>query len=183
MPPGSKPPTLPAITMDSLRLFNSIKDTVFSIDKDLNQTNNTGIYFAPELYISFCIGKDILKRQEEIFNTTNVEWLREINLGNGGPTDIIFKVDNKYSIIELKIRDNIHSYKSDVDKLKRLKLNANKFFCVLVDTFTDTTDKRLINLENDYGNNIVKVGGVSFQTWNNLYKKNVFCILNLYSIV
>jgi len=169
--------------MDSFQLFNSIKETVLNIDKDLKLTNNTGIYFAPELYISFCIGKDILKKQQDIFNVPNVEWLREINLGNGGPTDVIFKVGDKYSIIELKIRDNVHSYKADVEKLKRLKLNAEKFFCVLVDSFTNTNDNRLRELENCFGNTISNVGYFAFPTWNNLYKKQFFCILNLYLIV
>lgn len=168
--------------MNRINLFNSIKDTVLKIETELKQTNNTGVYFAPELYITFCIGKDILQNQQSVFNTTNVEWLREINLGNGGPTDIIFKIGDKYTIIELKIRDNIHSYKTDIEKLKRLKLNAQKFFCVLLDSFTVANDSRLIELENQYSDTISKIGHFAFPTWNNFYKKQIFCNLNLYSI-
>ena len=168
--------------MNSFNLFNSIKETVLKIDIELKQINNTGVYFAPELYITFCIGKDILQNQQSVFNTTNVEWLREINLGNGGPTDIIFKIGDKYTIIELKIGDNIHSYKRDVEKLKRLSINAEKFFCVLLDSFTDTNDNRLIELESQYGNIISKIAHYQFPTWNKFYKKQIFCNINLYLI-
>ena len=169
--------------MNSVHLFDSIKDTVLNIDADLKLTNNMGIYFAPELYIAFCIGKDIIKNQKPIFNATNAEWLRETNLGNGGLTDIIFRVNDMYSIIELKIRDTVHSYKADIEKLKRLKLNAQKFFCVLVDSFEMTNDNRLIELEKENSDTILKVGHFAFPTWNNYYKKQIFCLINLYSIV
>ena len=168
--------------MNTLNLFNSIKNTVLKIEKELKQTNNTGIYFAPELYITFCIGKDIKQNQQSVFNTTNVEWSREINLGNGGPTDLIFKIGSKYTVIELKIRDNIHSYKRDIEKLKRLNLNAEKFFCVLLDSFTPTNDGRLNELEKEYPNTILRVGHHPFQTLDDRYRKQIFCNLNLYLI-
>lgn len=163
-------------------LFNSIKETVVNIDKELKEINETGIFFAPELYISFCIGKEIMQNRLTIFNSTNVKWERESNLGNGGPSDIIFKIDHNCTIvIELKIRDKINSYKRDIEKLKRCEYHGYKFFCVLADSFKPTKDNRLIELENFYQRSILKIDHHAFSTWS-IYKKQTFCCLNLYLI-
>jgi hypothetical protein len=144
-------------------------------------TKEKGIFFAPELYISFCIGKDITKSCYNIFDTS-VEWLRETNFGNGGPTDIIFKTADTYVLIELKLRDTIEAYKADIEKLRRLNIASEKFFCVLLDSFTPSNDDRLNKLEKEYSNNLILIGHHVFPTWNNWYKKQIFCNLNLYSI-
>ena len=167
--------------MNINKLFNNIVDTVWDIEKNLKSTNNTGIFFAPELYTAFYIGINILKDKNKIFGNLKVEWQRETSLGNGSISDIIFKSDESYTIIELKIRDNIHSYKTDIAKLQSLGKKGRKFFCVIVDSFSSTNDNRLIELEKDT-ETIFRVGRFAFPTWNNRYKQKVFCILNLYSI-
>ena len=169
--------------LNTSNLFNNIKKTVLKIEEELLHINKTGVFFAPELYIAFCVGKDIMQNQQQIFNTTNVKWCREIDLNNGGITDIMFEIGNKQIVIEVKIRDDIHSYKRDIEKLNRLKTNSQKFFCVLLDSFAETNDKRLIELENFYGNSISKIGQHAFPTWDVIYKKQIFCNLNLYLIV
>lgn len=169
--------------LNSLNLFNNIKGTILKIDKELKEINNTGIYFAPELYISFCIGKDIFQKRQSIFNTTNVKWSREIKLSNGGITDIVFEIEDKQrqTIIEVKIRDDIHSYIRDIEKLKDLKIIGEKFFCVLVDTSPPKNDGRLTELDK-YCDTISRIDGFSFPTWNDRYESQIFCNLNLYLV-
>jgi hypothetical protein len=40
----------------------------------------------------------------------------------------------------------------------------------------------LFELEKEYAESLFQVGHHSFPTWNDWYKKQVFCNLNLYSI-
>jgi hypothetical protein len=164
-------------------LFSIIKKTIDDINKDLCETNDTGIYFAPELYVAFRLGQEIMRSRFKVFGTENVEWLREINLGNGGPSDIVFNThDGMYIVIELKLRNNYDAYKADIEKLKKLPDNYCKYFCVLLDSFSDSTDDRLIKLKKHYGDSLRGLGHHSFKTWNNWYSKQIFCHLKLYRI-
>ena len=164
-------------------LFQTIKKTVLTIDTELNTTNKTGVFFAPELYLAFCIGRDIYKDRVNIFGTEDIEWLREINLGNGGPSDIYFKTGDSNIIVELKLRDTGYSYQADIEKLNRLPATDEKFFCVLVDTIENKYDGRLDNLQSKYENEIINIGHHSFPTWNNWYSSQVHCHLNLYKLL
>lgn len=164
-------------------LFQTIKNTVLTIDTELNKTNETGIFFAPELYTAFCIGQDIYNDRLNIFRTQDIKWLREINLGNGGPSDIHFKTGDNHVIVELKLRDTGYAYQADIEKLKRLPATDEKFFCALVDTIENKYDGRLDNLKSQYENELINVGHHSFPTWNNRYSSKVHCHLNLYKVL
>ena len=164
-------------------LFKTIQTTIRQIDEELKESNGTGIYFSPELFVAFCLGREISKNRGEIFPSDKVEWLREINLGNGGPSDIVFKNEGLFTVIELKLRGTYDSYKADIEKLKRLKDGHRKYFCVLLDSFTEQNDDRLIKIENEYLRGINKVGHISFPTWNNWYQRQIYCNLNLYEII
>jgi len=164
-------------------LFQTIKNTVLTIDTELNKTNETGIFFAPELYTAFCIGRDIYNDRLNIFGPQDIKWLREINLGNGGPSDISFKTGDTHVIVELKLRDTGLAYQADIEKLKRLPATDEKFFCVLVDTIENKYDGRLDNLQTKFGNEIINIGHHSFPTWNNWYSSKVHCHLNLYKLL
>lgn len=163
-------------------LFETLKEAVLCIDSELRQLNNTGIFFAPELYIAFCLGRDIYKNRDRIFGTSDVKWLRETNLGNGGPSDICFEVENRKVVFELKLRDTSHAYNADVEKLKRLTEIEEKFFCVLLDKIKDD-DGRLLNLVSMSQSAINNVGQYNFPTWNNWYSSNVSCSLNLFKVL
>lgn len=167
--------------MNPQNLFNCIRETVLTIDTDLKATADKGIFFAPELYTAFSIGRDIKKNSESIF-ISPAEWLRETNFGCGGPTDIAFKVDNHHFFVEVKLRNNISAYKADIEKLRRLDNNSVKIFCVLLDSFTPQNDSRITELEKQYSGSLHHIGHHSFPTWNDWYIKQVFCNLNLYSI-
>ncbi len=164
-------------------LFRLIQNTIEKIDKELKDSNGTGVYFSPELYVAFCIGREISKNRNEIFQQDEIEWIREIDLGNGGPSDIVFKCEELLIVIELKLRGTYNSYKADIEKLRRLKGKYRKYFCVLLDSFTEQNDGRLIKIENEYANGIERVGHYAFPTWNNWYQRQVYCNLNLYEII
>ncbi len=164
-------------------LFQSIKSTVLTIDTELNTANDTGVFFAPELYIAFCIGRDIYKNRLNIFGTQDIKWLRETNLGNGGLSDISFKTADNHVVIELKLRDTRYAYQADIEKLKMLPATDEKYFCVLVDTIADKYDGRADYLKTKYENEIINVGHHSFPTWDNWYSSEVHCHLNLYKLL
>lgn len=163
-------------------LFNRIKKTIQNIDDELRRSNNTGVYFAPELYTAFCLGRDIFQNRAAIFDLPDLIWLRETTLNNGGPSDIVFKLGNRHVVIELKLRDTGDAYGADINKLKLLSATDEKYFCVLLDSFTDQNDERLLNLEQQNQGHLRKIGHYSFPTWNNWYKNQIYCNLNLYKI-
>jgi len=165
------------------KLFEIIRTTVNGIESELKRSDNTGIYFSPELHVAFCIGRDVSKNRKQIFGENEVQWLRETNIGNGGPSDILFKDGDRYIVIELKLRGTYDSYKADIEKLKRLDAKHQRFFCVLLDSFSEQNDERLIKLENEYINQITRIGHASFPTWNNWYQRQIYCNLNLYEVV
>lgn len=171
------------------RLFDLIKETVSELNKELEEVNGTGIYFAPELYVAFSIGKEIARRKDEIFRVKNVFWGRERDLKNGGPSDIVFeqkfgKNKKVISVIELKLRDKYDAYKADIEKLIRLDLpECRRYFCVLLDSFTKSNDERLLKLESEYSENISRIDQSSFEVNQDWYKKQVYCVLNLYEVV
>lgn len=166
------------------KIFDSIKNTAILIDENLKLLCNKGIYFAPEIYLTFCIGQKIMENREDIFGTNNKEWLREKDLGNGGPSDIVFSSEDgkPFIVIELKLRDTYQSYEDDIKKLLNLQGNFTKYFCVFLDSFSKSNDERLTNLENNYKEKLIKVGHFSFKTWNNWYQNQVYCNLNLYRV-
>ncbi|MDX2190326.1 MAG: hypothetical protein SFY32_10710 [Bacteroidota bacterium] len=168
--------------MNSNELFNSIVKSVLEIDNTLKNANNTGIFFAPELYVAFHLGLDITNNKSYIFNDyTTLEWCRETNLGNGGPSDILYKIDSKYNtVIELKIRQDYYSYEADIEKLLKLPSNMNRYFCVLVDSFSNQNDARITKLFEKY--EMEKIGSFDFETWNERYVKQVYCIINLFKV-
>jgi Holliday junction resolvase-like predicted endonuclease len=163
-------------------LFDTIKNTICTIENELKNLDNKGVFFAPELFIAFCIGKDIFISRENIFGTQKIDWLRETYLGNGGPSDIIFKKDETYVVIELKLRSTIDAYKKDVEKLKKLPEAYEKFFCVLIDQIPENIDGRADRLETVYGSQVEKIGHYFFPTWP-VTHKNIDCHLNLYKVI
>lgn len=164
-------------------LFESIKRTVLQIEEELKTSNKTGIFFAPELYVAFCIGRDVSNQRQEIFGK-DVAWTRETDIGGGGPSDILFKDHETYTVIELKLRDTVYSYRADVEKLSRIDSKHGRFFCVLLDSFTPTNDSRLTELESLYQSTLIKIDQFSFPTWNGWYtSRQVYCCLNLYQVM
>jgi hypothetical protein len=174
--------------MNDEKLFSTIVETVSNIDKDLNGICKKSIFFAPELYVAFLIGREIKINESDIFNES-VEWLRELNLdlGNpkGGPIDIVFNYPNTTLAIELKMVSKFQEYVQDIEKLLKLRYKPyQKYFCALVDSDEPNKDNRLTALENQYGDKLRIVGSHSFlTTWNRMNVKQVNCLIRLYEVI
>ena len=79
--------------MDEKSLYDTIYKTLIEEDEEFTRLSDQGIFYAPELYIALLLGKEIKKNEKEIFKS-NVTWIRETDLGNGGPTDFAFKIED-----------------------------------------------------------------------------------------
>ena len=169
--------------MNEHLLYKIILENLQTEDQELTELTGNGIFYAPELYIAFKLGKNIKKAEKSIFNQ-EVTWMRETNFENGDPTDFAFKVNNLTYAFELKLRDNLYAYKADVEKLNLLGSKFQKYFLALVDTWQTEkeNDSRITNLENDFPELRRISEFVSFNTKQNRYKKQVCCTVGLWKI-
>jgi len=107
-------------------------------DSVLKDIANQGIFYMPELAFAYSCGKAIMIEREYVFGDLSPVWKREEDLGNGGPTDLLFELPSgKCIAIEFKLRAREDSYVRDIEKL--LRLDSEKYviaFCALVDTFS-----------------------------------------------
>lgn len=119
-------------------LFGLITGVIQQIEKELAQYKK-GIFFAPELHIAFEIGKALFKERRNVFGTEEVKWHREVDLKNGGPSDLVFEANNEKIVFEFKVSDTSQSYEKDINKLERLSESnefiRHRFFIALVDHF------------------------------------------------
>jgi hypothetical protein len=170
--------------MNTKILYNTISHRIEKEDLELTNLNGEGIFFAPELYIAFTIGKAIKSNEVSVFGE-RTEWHREIDFGNGGPTDFAFRTSEKIYAFELKIRDTYHSYYSDIEKLNKLDNKYEKFFISIVDSWESKKEKdnRILYVENKYPNvsRIVR-NFKSFPTQQKRYEGNVCCTLAIWKL-
>lgn len=164
-------------------LYQTIFDTLKKEDEELTTLTGQGIFYAPELYIAFVLGKEIKKNDTSIFGQS-VEWIRETSFGNAGPSDFAFKTSKKTYVFELKLRDTIDAYCVDIEKLRKLDNDFAKYFLALVDSWdTDKAkDKRIISLERECPE-LTRVSSInSFSTKQNRYKGKICCTVGLWSL-
>ena len=97
----------------------SENDELIKISEETNQ--NLGLFHMPELAFAYECGKYIMENAHNIFEPDDIPvWKRELNLGNGGPSDLIFEFKDGYKIVvEFKMRDTIDAYLNDVSKLSK----------------------------------------------------------------
>ncbi len=180
--------------MTNKLIFDAIKEAVQTQKNEL-EIISKGIFFAPELVLAFSIGKVIYRDRANIFNAPadKINWKREINLNNGGPSDIVFEVENSSEItqsyvIELKLRNTFDSYQADIDKLIRLPSKEDKsytkLFCALIDTFDKEDDLRIKTIEKNNEDTISRVDDfLIFKTIEDRYSsKDVHCVVGLWHI-
>jgi hypothetical protein len=139
-------------TINQELLFETIYKVAETIENELSADYGKGIFFVPELHFAFEVGKAIFKSRQEIFGVDKIEWLRETNLKNGGPSDLVFKTDAEWIVFEFKIADTWNSYEKDIKKLQRLSefidFQGEMYFVALVDTFPEKVDGRMEYLKN-----------------------------------
>ncbi|MBY5950538.1 hypothetical protein KUV23_06110 [Algoriphagus marincola] len=142
------------LSIDEHELFNIIFKVANDLEEEFFSLNNTGIFFVPELHYVIEVGKAIYKNRKKIFGTDSITWTREQNMGNGGPSDLIFQVDSVPVIFEFKMRSKWQAYIADIEKLKKLKQPDRRnhlYFIALSDFFRNREDERIKMVEKTSG--------------------------------
>ena len=172
--------------MNTQALFNCIFSKLRQEDQELTQLSGEGIFYAPELYVAIVMGKAIKSNETEIFNSES-RWVRETSFGYGGPTDFAFHVGNTKYVFELKLRDTVHSYINDVQKLKSMSdkedAHYEKYFIALVDSYThkDEPDGRISSLEQHYPD-LRRIAIEDFETDQTRYEKQIYCNVVMWKV-
>jgi hypothetical protein len=166
-------------------LYNTIFERLEKEDFDLTSLTGQGIFYSPELYIAFILGKEIKRKEISIFGEKQ-EWIRETDFKNGGPTDFAFRKENEVHTyaFELKLRDTVAAYSTDIQKLKRLDNSYTKFFLALVDSWDIQKDKdeRIRSLENEHPELKRVANFTSFSTSQKRYKGQICCTVALWTL-
>lgn len=144
-----------------------------------------GIFQMPELAFAYLCGKEIMLSSKEIFGEDIPKWERELNLGNGGPTDLLFTFkDGGRIAIEFKMRDTGDAYIGDVDKLSNIQdSNVVKIFCAVIDVFVKDdlcSDGRIDKIEQD--RRTEKLALESFKTNQSWYQREVCGVLGIWKV-
>ena len=172
--------------MDIDELAKTICKVAENEDNILSELAGEGIFHMPELAFAYDCGKAIIEKSSKIFGTNKVKWNREIDLGNGGPTDLVLTINNSYRVaIEFKMRDTSTAYENDIKKLAKLNDKETiKIFCALVDVLEKdrNDDGRQAHIENLQGHIVSPIHKVSFKTNQNWYKSPVFCYACVWSV-
>jgi hypothetical protein len=152
-----------------------------------------GIFNMPELAFVYDCGKAIMLNRRDIFGEVDVKWEREVDLKNGGPTDLVFRLqkENRLIAIEFKLRDTKDAYLRDVSKLLALSadnvngMEITRVFCALVDTFSHkcSSDTRITSLDNDPRVRRINQDRLSFKTSQSRYSSDVSCVVCLWEVV
>ena len=164
-------------------LFETTVRSVKGIDQELRSLCDKSIFFAPELYVGFCIGMEVTREAKR--RNILIEWHREVKGQGSGPVDLLFKVENEIIYLELKLADTYDQYRDDIQKLRSIReANAKKYFCVLLDSFSEENDDRLIKLENEFSNVILsKKHEKGFKAQSERYIRQTYCCINLYEVL
>lgn len=157
-------------------------------DRELREISNEGIFHMPELAFSYACGKSIMQNHKQIFDGRKANWVREKDLGNGGPTDLLFEFECGHRIaIEFKMRDKSSSYLKDLKKLSLLKDDRTaRIFCALTDTFNrqlpDDGRHAAVEKFEEIPINSLLEPKPSFQTNQNWYSGTVSCVVGVWSV-
>ena len=166
-------------------LYQHIYDVVKSEDEELKSIYEKGVFFAPELYLAFKIGKELKKEELSIFGQ-EVEWYRELAIEGHGPSDLVLEgKDGTKIVMEFKLRSTSHDYQDDINKLLGLGPKYSRYFIALVDSWTDVygNDPRILELENVFPGKIIRINKFkSFSTDQDRYTRQVSCTVAIWAI-
>lgn len=167
-------------------IAKTIQDVAFKENEILSEIADDGIFFMPELAFVYECGKAIMRDRHSIFGNNNPVWKRETDIGNGGPTDLIFELDDGYRIaIEFKMRDTADSYIKDIKKLSRIDdAKIIRIFCALIDVFTKNLpdDGRQKTIEDLPNSQVKLISKDDFPTKQNWYTTETSCVTAVWSI-
>lgn len=119
----------------SLNIRNVIFNTIQREDQELLNLHNKGIFFLPELAITYLIGKELVQNSEVVFGCKVLQWYTEYGLGLRSPIDLIIILENeKKYLFEFKTRQKSKSYIKDINKLSEFDSDVyEKFFGAFID--------------------------------------------------
>jgi len=163
---------------------NKLLSKIAESDTTNNLNKDIGIFHMPELAFAYECGKNIMLDANNIFDGNIPKWHRELDLGNGGPSDLVFEFKDKSKIvIEFKMRDTIEAYISDLKKLSKLQDEKTvKLFCAVIDVFANTSEKdgRVVKINNDKRTKkpYIKL----FETRQAWYKKEVKALVGIWEV-
>jgi len=127
-----------------------IESTVWSEESALSALGK-GIFFAPEVGLSYLIGKNIAAFLAEHPTFSPLFWDREMSIDPRSPCDLVLRSANAINcVVEFKLARGDCDYLSDVKKLAAMREVECRLFCALVDAFVSVgaNDPRIVSLEN-----------------------------------
>lgn len=171
--------------MSVYRIAEIISNLAKSENDTLYKIAGKGIYHMPERAFVYECGKAIMANSSEIFGGNAVWWLPEIDLGNGGPSDLFFELESGYKIvIEFKLRNTMYEYEKDIIKLSKIEdRNTVRLFCALVDVFDSKLpdDGRQGYIENLSEYNVQVLSKTVFPTTTHS-KSPISCVVCIWSV-
>lgn len=156
-------------------------------DAELHTLTGGGVFDVPELAFSYLVGKDLVGRHQGS-GPEDVEWDQERVLGNGGPTDLVFRAGGaKPLAVEFKVGGTWPSYVRDVEKLALLDpAGYERVFCALVDAFArdGASDVRIAKLETSCRGRIEVVGTPTvIPTRHARYAAPIVCVVGVWRLL
>lgn len=169
------------------RIAEVFANVAMTEDQTLNSLCGEGIFFMPELAFAYACGKAVLANAGSIFPSDNPAWGREVDLGAGGPSDLVLMLpSNKRIVVEFKMRDTVTSYLADIAKLSRIDDdNVARIFCVLLDAFTkELPDNRVASIQEMSPVPLTPLMEPfqTFPTQQNRYKGEISCVIAVWAI-
>jgi|TARA_R100000479_G_scaffold28896_1_gene11328 Holliday junction resolvase len=170
--------------------YNKIFNLLENEDASINLLKpKAGIFFAPELYLVFQIGRLLKTHELKVFGE-EVCWLREYSLNNGGPTDLLFKnKDGELYVFECKVASKLSLYFNDINKLKKLcsyRKNPikQKFFIAIVDVFSNQglNDGRLTGLKDEHIHQLIPKFKMFHTEYSAYPSKDNSCLLGMWKV-
>jgi hypothetical protein len=176
-----------------MNITKNILATIVTVAHEENEQlrkHGKGIFFMPELAFSYLVGKRITSEAIKVFGTQEIQWLPETNIGGGGPSDVVFKMQGQKSVvIEMKMRTGDNAYYSDVCKLSRLPREEYiKIFCAFVDALKkdgryDARIKRLEKKAKEEQVLIERIGDFEcFDTLDDAYSSPIQCVIAAWQV-
>ncbi|MGD8781486.1 MAG: hypothetical protein PVH88_21285 [Ignavibacteria bacterium] len=123
-----------------------LKDTIVSAirgeDLQLFDLHKKGIFFIPELAVTYLVGRAIVKNSYQIFGEEVKNWIAEHRIQDDvGPNDLILTLESNVKVVfEFKTRPkDIYRYLKDIEKLSKINDdNVIKIFCGLMEYVSGT---------------------------------------------
>lgn len=115
-----------------------------ALEEILGNSDRGSIFDVPELAFSYLVGKEMLSQsRKRLGHEASLDWAQERSLGNGGPTDLVFRADGARPLaVEFKVSGTSPAYDADIAKLARLDGETyDRVFCALVDAFSTTGER------------------------------------------